>query len=149
MKIYNFSAGPACLPESVLAAVGEASKQYQDTGMSLMEMSHRSTPVVELFEETTERIKNLLSIPSNYRVLWLQGGASTQFSMVPLNILPDGGSADYIETGSWSTKAIAECNKVGKAHVIGSSKDVTFTLIPKNCEQNTRSFYLHITSNNT
>ena len=149
MKIYNFSAGPACLPESVLAAAGEASKQYQDTGMSLMEMSHRSTPVVELFEETTERIKNLLSIPSNYRVLWLQGGASTQFSMVPLNVLPEGGSADYIETGSWSTKAIAECNKVGKAHVIGSSKDVTFTFIPKDCEQNTISSYLHITSNNT
>ena len=149
MKIYNFSAGPACLPEPVLAAASEASKQYKGTGMSLMEMSHRSIPVVELFEETTKRIKSLLAIPSNYHVLWLQGGASTQFSMVPLNVLPEGSSADYIETGSWSTKAIAECNKVGKAHVIGSSKDVTFTFIPKNCEQNTRSSYLHITSNNT
>ena len=149
MKIYNFSAGPACLPEPVLAAASEASKQYKGTGMSLMEMSHRSIPVVELFEDTTERIKGLLAIPSNYHVLWLQGGASTQFSMVPLNVLPEGSSADYIETGSWSTKAIAECNKVGKAHVIGSSKDVTFTFIPKNCEQNTRSSYLHITSNNT
>ena len=117
MKIYNFSAGPACLPESVLAAAGEISKQYQGTGMSLMEMSHRSTPVVELFEETTKRIKSLLAIPSNYHVLWLQGGASTQFSMVPLNILPEGSSADYIETGSWSTKAIAECNKVGRASI--------------------------------
>ena len=127
MKIYNFSAGPACLPEPVLVATSEASKQYKGTGMSLMEMSHRSIPVVELFEETTERIKSLLAIPSNYHVLWLQGGASTQFSMVPLNVLPEGSSADYIETGSWSTKAIAECNKVGKAHVIGSSKDVIFT----------------------
>ena len=149
MKIYNFSAGPACLPEPVLAAAAEASKQYMRTGMSLMEMSHRSTPVVELFEETTERIKSLLAIPSNYHVLWLQGGASTQFSMVPLNLLPEGSSADYIETGAWSIKAIAECNKVGRANVIGSSKDVTFRFIPKECEQNTRSPYLHITSNNT
>ena len=75
--------------------------------MSLMEMSHRSKPVVSLFEETTERITGLLAIPSNYHVLWLQGGASTQFSMVPLNVLPDGGCADYINTGAWSTKAIA------------------------------------------
>ena len=149
MKIYNFSAGPACLPEPVLAAAGEASKQYQDTGMSLMEMSHRSTPVVELFEDTTERIKSLLAIPSNYHVLWLQGGASTQFSMVPLNLLPEGGVADYLETGSWSTKAIAECNKVGTAQVIGSSKDATFTFLPKDCEQNVDSSYFHITSNNT
>jgi len=149
MKIYNFSAGPACLPEPVLAAAGEASKQYQDTGMSLMEMSHRSTPVVELFEDTTERIKSLLAIPSNYHVLWLQGGASTQFSMVPLNLLPEGGVADYLETGSWSTKAIAECNKVGTVQVIGSSKDATFTFLPKDCEQNVDSSYFHITSNNT
>jgi len=149
MKIYNFSAGPACLPEPVLAAASEASKHYKGTGMSLMEMSHRSTPVVELFEETTERIKSLLAIPSNYHVLWLQGGASTQFSMVPLNLLPEGGVADYLETGSWSTKAIAECNKVGTAHVIGSSKDDTFTFLPKNCKQNLDSSYLHITSNNT
>ena len=149
MKIYNFSAGPACLPEPVLAAAGEASKQYQDTGMSLMEMSHRSTPVVELFEDTTERIKSLLAIPSNYHVLWLQGGASTQFSMVPLNLLPEGGVADYLETGSWSTKAIAECNKVGTAQVIGSSKDAIFTFLPKDCKQNVDSSYFHITSNNT
>ena len=149
MKTYNFSAGPACLPEPVLAAASEASKQYQDTGMSLMEMSHRSTLVVELFEETTERIKSLLVIPSNYHVLWLQGGASTQFSMVPLNLLPEGGVADYLETGSWSTKAIAECNNVGTAHVIGSSKNDTFTFLPKNYKQNLESSYLHITSNNT
>ena len=148
-RAHNFSAGPAALPLNVLEEAKAELTNFQETGMSIMEMSHRSIPVVELFEDTTERIKGLLAIPSNYHVLWLQGGASTQFSMVPLNVLPEGGSADYIETGSWSTKAIAECNKVGKAHVIGSSKDVTFTFIPKDCEQNTRSSYLHITSNNT
>ena len=149
MKTYNFSAGPACLPESVLVSASKASKEYKGKGMSLMEMSHRSTPVVELFEDTTERIKSLLAIPSNYQVLWLQGGASTQFSMVPLNLLPEGGVADYLETGSWSTKAIAECNKVGTAHMIGSSKNVTFNFIPKDYEQNSDSSYFHITSNNT
>ena len=149
METYNFSAGPACLPEQVLAAAGEAAKHFRDTGMSLMEMSHRSKPVVALFEETTERITGLLAIPSNYHVLWLQGGASTQFSMVPLNVLPDGGCADYINTGVWSTKAIAECNKIGKANVIGSSRENSYTFIPKECVQNTESSYLHITSNNT
>tara|TARA_B110000116_G_scaffold264572_2_gene272577 strand:- start:194 stop:1264 length:1071 start_codon:yes stop_codon:yes gene_type:complete len=149
MKIYNFSAGPACLPGPVLEAASLASKQYKGTGMSLMEMSHRSKPVVELFEETSYLIKELLAIPKNYCVLWLQGGASTQFSMVPLNLLPDNGSADYIETGSWSTKAISECEKIGKVNVIASSKNGLFNFIPKDPRPNKESSYLHITSNNT
>ena len=149
MKIYNFSAGPACLPDAVLSAASEASQEYQNSGMSILEMSHRSKPVVSLFNETSDNLRSLLSIPSNYHILWLQGGASTQFSMIPLNLLPEGGSADYIETGGWSSKAITECAKVANVNVIGSSKKSTFSFMPKNCEQNIDSSYLHITSNNT
>ena len=90
-RVYNFSAGPACLPEKALQAAKEAIENFQENGIGLLEMSHRSTPVVELFNETTNNLKTLLNIPDNYHVLWLQGGASTQFSMVPMNLLPDHG----------------------------------------------------------
>ena len=149
MKTYNFSAGPACLPSSVLDSASKASLEYKGTGMSLMEMSHRSQPVVELFQETTQLIREILSVPKNYHVLWLQGGASTQFSMVPLNLLKTNSSADYIETGSWSTKAINECKKIGKVNVVASSKENMFTYIPKDFKLNQESDYIHITSNNT
>ena len=149
MKIYNFSAGPACLPEPVLEAAGKGANNFLNQGMSVLEMSHRSKPVVSLFDETTTMLKELLAVPDNYHVLWLQGGASTQFSMIPMNLLQEGGTADYLETGSWSSKAIAECNKVGTANVIGSSKEDTFTYIPKDPEQDMSSSYFHITSNNT
>ncbi len=149
MKIYNFSAGPACLPEPVLNASSKVAIDYKGTGMSIMEMSHRSKPIVDLFHETTSRIRELLAIPSNYHVLWLHGGASMQFVMVPMNLLPNGSTADYIETGAWSTKAITECNKVATANVIASSKQRVFSYIPKEYKQNKESKYLHITSNNT
>ena len=105
-KKYNFSAGPACLPKSALKASKSAVKDYKNSGISILEMSHRSVPVVELFEDTTKNLINLLNIPENYSVLWLQGGASLQFSIVPMNLLPSGGTADYIDTGSWSAKAV-------------------------------------------
>ena len=149
MKIYNFSAGPACLPAPVIRSVNKAITEYKSTGMSVIEMSHRSEPIEQLFDQVTDRIKHLLHIPANYEVLWLQGGASMQFSMVPLNLLPDGASADYIETGSWSAKAIHECNKVGFANVIGSSREHNFSYIPDNFTQKNNSKYIHITSNNT
>ena len=149
MKIYNFSAGPACLSDSVLNAAGEAAKEYKKSGMSILEMSHRSKEVVSLFEEATANIKSLLSVPDNYHILWLQGGASTQFAMIPMNLIPKGGSADYIETGLWSKKAIKECAKVANVNVISSSKESIYNYIPKNFEQNIDSSYLHITSNNT
>ena len=149
MKIYNFSAGPACLPEPVLNATQKAAIEYKGTGMSVMEMSHRSEPIVDLFHETTSRVRELLDVPSNYHVLWLQGGASMQFAMVPMNLLSNTSTADYIETGSWSTKAITECNKVAKANVIASSKQDVFSYIPKEYKQKIDSKYLHITSNNT
>ncbi len=149
MNIYNFSAGPACLPDTVLDATKEAAIDYKGTGMSVMEMSHRSEPIVDLFQKTTSRIRTLLDVPSNYHVLWLQGGASLQFAMAPMNLLINGSSADYIETGAWSTKAIIECNKVATANVIASSKQNAFSYIPKEYKQNVESKYLHITSNNT
>ena len=147
--IYNFSAGPACLPQPAIQGAREAINDFQGNGISLLEMSHRSTPVVTLFEETTNNLRNLLKIPDNYDIIWLQGGASTQFSMVPMNLLPEGGFADYIDTGSWSAKAIVECKRVGGVNIIGSSKDSLYSYIPKNVKPLDDSSYLHITSNNT
>jgi len=148
-QIYNFSAGPACLPKAAIQGAEEAIKNFQDNGISLLEMSHRSTPVVNLFEETTNNLRNLLKIPDNYDIMWLQGGASTQFSMVPMNLLPENGCADYIDTGSWSAKAIVECKRVGGVNIIGSSRDSLYTYIPKDALPIEGSSYLHITSNNT
>ena len=148
-QIYNFSAGPACLPQPAIQGAREAIKDFQDNGISLLEMSHRSAPVVTLFEETTNNLRGLLKIPDNYDVIWLQGGASTQFSMVPMNLLPEGGFADYIDTGSWSAKAIVECKRVGGVNIIGSSKDSLYSYIPKDVVPLEDSSYLHITSNNT
>ena len=147
--IYNFSAGPACLSEKALTGAKDVLFNYQSSGISLLEMSHRSPQIVNLFEETTINLKNLLNVPDNYHVLWLQGGASLQFSMVPMNLLPDSSSADYIDTGVWSAKAILECEKIGNVNVVGSSRDSNYTFIPKNIKNNNRSSYLHITSNNT
>ena len=148
-KIYNFSAGPACLSEKALTGARDVLLNYQSSGISLLEMSHRSPQIVNLFEEATINLKDLLNVPDNYHVLWLQGGASLQFSMVPMNLLPDSGSADYVDTGVWSAKAISECEKIGSVNIVGSSKDSNYTFIPKNIKNNKKSSYLHITSNNT
>ena len=144
MKIYNFSAGPAHLPDTVLDATKKAVIEYRGTGMSVMEMSHRSEPIIDLFHKTTLRVRTLLDVPSNYHVLWLQGGASMQFSMVPMNLLSKRSTADYIETGAWSTKAITECNRVATANVIASSKQRVFSYIPKEYKQNKESKYFFI-----
>ena len=148
-KIYNFSAGPACLPQSALEASERAIKDYKNSGISLLEMSHRSMPVIDLFNDTTQNLIDLLKIPKNYSVLWLQGGASLQFSMVPMNLLPIDGIADYIDTGSWSAKAIIECQKFGHVNIIGSSKDSNYSYIPNDVVISEESSYVHITSNNT
>jgi len=149
MKTYNFSAGPAVLANDVLKVASDCVLDYTQSGMSVLEMSHRSQPIVSLFDEATARTKDLLNIPEGYSILWVQGGASLQFSMVPMNLLPDDSSADYIVTGSWSLKAVRECNKIGKANIIASSEDACFSYIPKEFSQNIDSKYLHITSNNT
>ena len=148
-KIYNFSAGPAMLDVSVLAAVSEASKNYDGHGLSLMEMSHRSKPVMDMVYETEYLTRELLNVPDGYHVLFLQGGASLQFSMVPINLLNDNMTADYTDTGAWSTKAIKEALLYGKVNVACSSKESIYDHIPKDLTQSEDAIYLHITSNNT
>jgi len=147
----NFSAGPAILPKSVLEEVKAELLDYQGTGMSVMEMSHRSAWFTQIIEESEARFRELLGISEEYAVLFVQGGATTQFSMVPLNLMHDSKQADFIDTGAWSVKAIAEANRYGKARVIASSKDQGFVEIPAvaSSDIDPAADYLHITTNNT
>ncbi|MCM3797861.1 3-phosphoserine/phosphohydroxythreonine transaminase [Caldibacillus thermoamylovorans] len=150
-RVYNFSAGPAQLPVSVLERAQEELLSYQEKGMSVMEMSHRSSDFKKIIERTEELIRELMEIPETYRVLFIQGGASLQFSMVPLNLLKDGGHAYYVKTGSWSKKALSEAKKIGEAKILASSDDQNFTYIPElDLQQiNEQTDYVHITTNNT
>ena len=148
-KIYNFSAGPAVLPESVLKQAAAAVVDYNGDGLSILEMSHRSAPIVEMVEETRQLICDTLGVPDNYTILFLQGGASLQFSMIPMNILKEDETADYTDTGAWSAKAIKEAQRFGNVHVICSSKETVYNHIPKDYNQSDTQVYLHITSNNT
>ncbi len=150
-RAYNFSAGPATLPEEVLKKAQSELLDYQNSGMSVMEMSHRSKEFVGITETAIENLRKLMNIPSNYHVLFLQGGASTQFAMVPLNLLRNSKKADIVNTGAWSKKAIAEAKRYGQINVVASSEDKTFSYIP---ELNASMFdkeadYVHITTNNT
>lgn len=149
MTIYNFSAGPSVLPESALQAAAKAAVDYRDLGMSLMTMSHRSKPVMDMFVETENLVRKLLEVPSHFRVLFLQGGASHQFCMVPMNLLPGQGVADYTDTGEWAGKATKEAKVFGKVQVACTSKESTYNHIPKELRQSDDAVYLHITSNNT
>ena len=148
-KIYNFSAGPAMLHSSVLEAVSKASKDYEGHGLSLLEMSHRSKPVMDMISETESLARELLNVPDNYHILFLQGGASLQFAMVPLNLLDMNMTADYTDTGVWSAKAIKEAQLYGNVNIACSSKDTVYNHIPKKLNQSDDAVYLHITSNNT
>ena len=148
-KIYNFSAGPAILHSSVLEAVSKASKDYEGHGLSLLEMSHRSKPVMDMISETEFLARELLNVPDNYHILFLQGGASLQFAMVPLNLLDMNMTADYTDTGAWSAKAIKEAQLYGNVNIACSSKDTVYNHIPKKLNQSDDAVYLHITSNNT
>ena len=148
-KIYNFSAGPAMLHSSVLEAVSKASKDYEGHGLSLLEMSHRSKPVMDMISETESLVRELLNVPDNYHILFLQGGASLQFAMVPLNLLDMNMTADYTDTGAWSAKAIKEAQLYGTVNIACSSKDTVYNHIPKKLNQSDDAVYLHITSNNT
>ncbi|MGG3688788.1 3-phosphoserine/phosphohydroxythreonine transaminase [Caldifermentibacillus hisashii] len=150
-RVYNFSAGPAQLPVSVLERAQEELLSYQEKGMSVMEMSHRSSDFKKIIERTEELIRELMEIPETYRVLFIQGGASLQFSMVPLNLFKDGGHAYYVNTGSWSKKALSEAKKIGEAKILASSDDQNFTYIPElDLQQiNEQTDYVHITTNNT
>jgi phosphoserine aminotransferase len=150
-RVYNFSAGPAVLPEPVLKKAAEEMLEYQTSGMSVMEMSHRGKVYEAIHKEAETLLRELMNIPDTYYVLFLQGGASTQFAAVPLNLLNGSGVADYVHTGAWSKKAISEVKKYGKGNVIASSEDKNFSYIPEldpaNFTPNADYFYL--VTNNT
>lgn len=147
-RVHNFSAGPAILPVPVLEAAKQACVDYNGCGMSVMEMSHRSKEIVSLFDETSANVLGLMNLSSDdYSVLYLGGGASMQFAMIPLNFLRT--SADYINTGVWAKKAIAEGKLVGNVNVAASSSDKNFNYIPKEFNFDSSADYVHYTTNNT
>ena len=129
-RVYNFSAGPAVLPESVLQEAASEMLDYQGTGMSVMEMSHRSAAFKKIIEDAEADLRDLMSIPDNYKVLFLQGGATLQFAGIPMNLMTGSGKADYIVSGSWSKKAFKEAALLGDARCVASSEDKTFSYIP-------------------
>jgi phosphoserine aminotransferase len=149
MRVHNFNAGPAILPESALAEASEAIKEFNGLGMSILEISHRSKDFQAVIDEATTHIKELMRLPDNYSVLFLQGGASTQFTMVPMNLLKSGETAGYVNTGTWSKKAIKEAKLFGNVQVLASSEESTFNYIPKGYDIPDTLKYLHLTSNNT
>lgn len=148
-RIYNFSAGPAVLPEAVLSEACENLLSLGNTGIGVMEHSHRGKALTVVFEEAEALCRQLAAIPDNYRVLFLQGGASLQFSMVPMNLLPKESTADYLVTGAWSEKAVKEAARCGNVHTVCSSKDQNYSYIPEACDYSPSPAYVHFTSNNT
>jgi phosphoserine aminotransferase len=148
-RIWNFSAGPAVLPESVLEEAKENLLSLGDTGIGILEHSHRGKAFVAVYEETVALCREVGGIPSDYQVLFLQGGASTQFFSIPMNFLTADQTADYLVTGSWSEKAIDEARRFGKTHIACSSKDKNYSYIPKAISYSEKPAYVHFTSNNT
>ena len=149
-RVYNFSAGPAVLPESVLKEAAEEMLDYRGTGMSVMEMSHRSKAYDDIIKTAEADLRELMNIPDNYKVLFLQGGASQQFAMIPMNLMKNK-VADYIVTGQWAKKAYQEAQKYGKANKIATSEDKTFSYIP-DCSDlpiSEDADYVYICENNT
>jgi len=149
--VYIFNAGPAVLPEPVLETTSKAVLNFADTGMSIMEVSHRDKKFEDLLNNTIAGLRRVMGIPDNYKVLFLQGGASLQFSMVPINLLGAGKTADYIDTGNWSNNAIKQARKVGAVNIAASTKEAKYTRLPKASEIKFTpgAGYCHITSNNT
>lgn len=150
-SVFNFNPGPAILPESVLESTSKAVLNFANTGMSIMEVSHRSKEFDALLIETESLLAEIMGIPENYKVLFLQGGASQQFAMIPINLLTSGKTADYIDTGNFSKNAIKEAVKLGKVNIAASTKDDAYTRVPEQSELRLTpdAAYLHITSNNT
>ena len=150
-RVYNFSAGPAILPEEVLQEAQKDLFALPGVGMSILEISHRSKTFDKIILEAKENLKALLNIPDNYEILFLQGGASLQFSMVPLNLMPPQNKADYIVTGSWSKKAVKEAKRAGTVNIAATTESENFKRIPKQDEfkLDTDASYVHFTSNNT
>jgi len=152
-RVFNFSAGPSMLPEDALKTAAAEMLDYGNTGTSVMEMSHRSDAFIAIAKDAESLIRELMEIPANYKVLFLQGGASTQFAMVPLNLIARNPAkkADYVNTGMWSKKAIKEAEKYGAPRFVASSEDKNFTYIPKLSKDmfDPEASYVHITTNNT
>ncbi len=148
-RVYNFSAGPSMLPISVLEKAAKEMTDYQGSGMSVMEMSHRSPVYESIISAAEANLRKLMNVPDNYKVLFLQGGATTQFSAVPLNLMNKNGKADYIVSGQFSKKAADEAAKYGEVNVIASSKDKNFSYVPYVTEFSPDADYVHICYNNT
>jgi phosphoserine aminotransferase len=149
-RIHNFNPGPAALPLPVLEEIQAGFLDFKGSGMSITEVSHRSKWFDDVVNDTIDRLRRLLQLDDRYRVLFLQGGASMQFCMIPMNLLPEDASADYVDTGTWSTKAIKEARTLGKTvNVAGSSEDKNYRYIPGNLALDAKAAYVHITSNNT
>jgi len=145
---HNFGAGPCILPQEVFKQASRAVLDFKD-GLSILEISHRTPEFERVVAEATNLVKELLNVPEGYSVLFLQGGASLQFAMVPMNLLPEGKTAAYLETGVWANKAIKEVKFFGKANIVASSKESNYTFIPKEYTIPEDSAYFHCTSNNT
>ncbi len=148
-KVHNFSAGPGILPQEVLKQASEACINFDNLNLSLLEISHRSKNYEKVMDEARSLVKELFEVGDEYEVLYLGGGASLQFAMVPYNLLSENGYAAYVSTGVWASKAIKEAKIIGNTKVIASSEDKKFTYIPKGYEIPSDADYLHITSNNT
>ena len=149
-RVYNFNAGPAALPLPVLEEIKDSFLNFSGSGMSITEISHRSKWFDGIINDAVARVKRLLNLDDRYKILFIQGGASMQFCMIPMNFLSEGKSADYVNTGTWSTKAINEAGIQQKQlNVAASSEDGNFSYIPQNIQFNPDAAYIHITSNNT
>ena len=150
-RVYNFSAGPSMLPEAVLTKAAAEMLDYEGSGQSVMEMSHRSKVYQSIIDTTEALLREIMNIPDNYKVLFLQGGASSQFAMVPMNLMTGSGKADYIITGQWAKKAYKEAARYGNARAVASSEDKTFSYIPKVAKEDLdpEADYVHICMNNT
>ena len=150
-RVYNFSAGPSMLPEEVLKTAADEMLEFGTSGQSVMEMSHRSKEYQAIFDETEANLREIMNIPDDYAVLFLQGGASTQFAMLPLNLMNKNKKADFIVTGQWANKAYQEAARYGEARVVASSKDKTYSYIPKVSADafDKDADYVHICFNNT
>lgn len=146
---HNFGAGPGILPHEVLKQAAAAVVDFGGIGLSILEISHRSPEFESVLDEAVKLVKELLAVPEGYSVLFLQGGASTQFALAPYNLLPDGGKAAYLETGVWANKALKEAKFFGDVEIVATSKEKNFTYIPKNYTIPADAAYFHITSNNT
>ena len=150
-RVYNFSAGPSVLPESVLKRAADEMMDYQGSGQSVMEMSHRSKVYESIIYGAEALLREVMNIPDNYKVLFLQGGASTQFAMIPMNLMTGSGKADFVLTGQWANKAYKEAAKYGTARAVASSADKTFSYIPKTsaADFDPEADFVHICMNNT